>query len=93
MNTAEAGIPGGQGTPGDDGGGWHRHLTMLEGWRAFLGHDPDPPVLLPAAARKQLPEQDRLAYDEWRMEYHVRLGVIQTPMLAEVLQAAGCSRC
>ena len=59
---------------------------MLEGWRAFLGHDPDPPVLLHAQARKQLPEEDRLAYEEQRMEYHVRLGVIQTPMLAKVLQ-------
>jgi len=60
---------------------------MLEGWRAFLRHDPDPPALIPAAVRKQLPEGDRLAYDERRMDYHIRLGVIQTPMLAEVLQA------
>jgi len=75
------------GGPGDDGQGWHRHLTLLEGWRAFLGHDPDHPALLPAAARKQLAEEDRLAYDEQRMAYHIRLGVIQTPMLAEVLQA------
>jgi hypothetical protein len=71
--------------PGGDGR--HRHLTILEGWRAFLGHDPGPPELLPAATRKQLPEADRLAHDEQRMEYHIRLGVIQTPMLAEVLQA------
>lgn len=73
--------------PGSDGRGWHRHLTLLEGWRAFLGHDPGPPELLPAAAREQLAEQDRLAYDEQRMDHHIRLGVIQTPMLAEILQA------
>ena len=87
MTSAGGDVPGGQGTSGDDGRGWHRHLTMLEGWRAFLGHDPDPPVLLDAQARKQLPEEDLLDYDEQRMEYHVRLGVIQTPMLAEVLAA------
>lgn len=75
--------------PGEDeaDAGWHRHLTMLEGWRAFLGHDPEPPPLLTAQARVKLPEEERLAYDERRVEYHVRLGVIQTPMLAEVLQA------
>ena len=28
-----------------------------------------------------------LAYDEQRIGYHIRLGIIQTPMLAEVLQA------
>ena len=77
----------GRGAPGAARRGGHRHLTMLEGWRAFLGHDPGPPVLLPRSARKQMPEDDRLAYDEQRMEYHVRLGVIETPMLAEVLQA------
>jgi hypothetical protein len=60
---------------------------MLEGWRAFLRHDPVPPVLLTDQVRDKLPEQDRLAYDEQRLEYHIRLGVIQTPMLAEVLQA------
>jgi hypothetical protein len=87
VTAAGGDVPGGQGTSGDDGRGWHRHLTMLEGWRAFLGHDPDPPVLLDAQARKQLPEEDLLDYDEQRMEYHVRLGVIQTPMLAEVLAA------
>jgi hypothetical protein len=67
--------------------GWHRHLTMIEGWRAFLGHDPEPPPLLTAQARERLPEEERLAYDERRLDYHARLGVIQTPMLAEVLQA------
>jgi hypothetical protein len=72
--------------PGGDGR--HRHLTTLEGWRAFLGHDPGPPELLPAAARKRMPEDDRVAYDEQAHgAYHARLGVIQTPMLAEVLQA------
>ena len=73
--------------PGEADAGWHRHLTMLEGWRAFLGHDPEPPPPLTAQARGKLPEEERLAYDERRMDYHVRLGVIQTPMLAEVLQA------
>jgi hypothetical protein len=88
MVTPAAGdVLSGQDTPGSDHHGWHRHLTMLEGWRAFLGHDPEPPALLPAAAWEQLPEQDRLAYDDQRLEYHIRLGVIHTPMLAEVLQA------
>jgi hypothetical protein len=71
--------------PGSDGR--HRHLTILEGWRAFLGHDPGPPELLPAAARSQIPEDSRADHDEQRMDYHVRLGVIQTPLLAEVLRA------
>ncbi|MCL2586013.1 MAG: AAA family ATPase [Streptosporangiales bacterium] len=70
----------------DSDAGWHRHLTVLEGWRAFLGHDPEPPQPMTAKARAMLAEDERLDYDEQRIDYHVRLGVIQTPMLAEVLR-------
>lgn len=87
MSAPAAGHSNGDGDGDGDGDpGWHRHLTILEGWRAFLGHDPVPPALLSEQELGKLPHEERRSYDDQRIGYHVRLGVIQTPMLAQVLQ-------
>lgn len=67
--------------------GHHRNLTVLEGWRAFIGHAPGSPRPMTARARDRMPEDEQLDYDEQRIDYHVRLGVIQTPLLGEVVRA------
>jgi hypothetical protein len=73
--------------PGQDQEGGHRHLTVLEGWRQFLTHAPSPPVLLTDQARAALGEDDRLSYDDKRLDYHIRLAIVETPVLREVLRA------
>ncbi len=74
-------------TAGQDSGqpGWHRQLTTLEGWRQFTSDVPDVPELLPAPVRDSLADDNRSRYDERRLDYHTRLGVVATSTLRHVV--------
>jgi hypothetical protein len=63
----------------------HRHLTTLEGWRDFIGAAPAPPALLPGGHYAALDEDARRAYDDERLDYHTRLGVVATSTLRKVV--------
>jgi hypothetical protein len=63
----------------------HRQLTTLEGWREFVGETPDVPDLLSDQVRDQLAANDRLEYDERRLDYHTRLTVAATSTLRHVV--------
>jgi len=66
---------------------WHRHLTTLEGWRAFTTATTVPPELLAEQQWARLAEPDRSGYDEHRLDYHTRLGVVATSTLRQVVHA------
>lgn len=63
----------------------HHHLTTLEGWQQFVADAPIPPALLPARQWEHLDAADRDAYDEARLDYHTRLGVVATSALRQVV--------
>jgi Bacterial TniB protein len=63
----------------------HRHLTTLEGWRDFIHAVPAPPALLPGGQYAALDEDARRAYDDERLDYHTRLGVVATSTLRKVV--------
>lgn len=63
----------------------HQHLTTLEGWRRFVADAPRPPALLPTGQWERLDGADRLGYDEVRLDYHTRLGVVATSALRQVV--------
>lgn len=65
----------------------HRYLTTLEGWREFTTQDPVPPDLLPAPALADLGPDERLDYDDDRLDYHTRLTVAATSTLRTVVHA------
>jgi Bacterial TniB protein len=65
--------------------GWDRQLTTLEGWRRFTVDVPDVPELLSGPARGSLADDDRSRYDERRLDYHTRLGVVATSTLRHVV--------
>ena len=65
----------------------HRYLTTLEGWREFTTQDPVPPDLLPAPALADLSPDERLDYDDDRLDYHTRLTVAATSTLRTVVHA------
>jgi Bacterial TniB protein len=64
---------------------WPRQLTTLEGWRQFTVEVPDVPELLPGPARDSLTDDERSRYDERRLDYHTRLGVVATSTLRHVV--------
>ncbi len=64
---------------------WHRHLTTLEGWRQFTSDASAPPKLLPNHQWERLVEDDRIGYDEARLDYHTRLRVVATSALRQVV--------
>jgi hypothetical protein len=64
---------------------WHRQLTTLEGWRQFMAEAPDVPELLPAPVRGSLATDERSCYEERRLDYHTRLGVVATSALRHVV--------
>ncbi|MGH3404872.1 MAG: TniB family NTP-binding protein [Streptosporangiaceae bacterium] len=64
---------------------WHRELTTLDGWRAFTSDVPDVPGLLPVPVRDGLADDDRSRYEERRLDYHTRLGVVATSTLRHVV--------
>jgi hypothetical protein len=64
---------------------WHRQLTTLEGWREFTTTATTAPVLLSEAAWTGLDEQQQIAYDDQRLDYHTRLTVLGTSTLRQVI--------
>ncbi len=66
---------------------WHRHLTTLEGWRRFTIDASAPPRLLPDHQWERLVKDDRIGYDEHRLDYHTRLTVVATSALRQVVHA------
>ena len=74
--------------PGKDAvaaGDPHRHLSTLPGWREFTALAPGQPELLAAAEYASLGDDARAAYDEERLDYHTRLGVVGTSVLRQVV--------
>ncbi|MFE7757187.1 TniB family NTP-binding protein [Streptomyces sp. NPDC057429] len=63
-------------------------LTTKEGWRHFVGHDPVPPRLLPAAERAALSGRERMREDDRRREYHADLPLVNTPTIRKVIATA-----
>ena len=71
--------PAGAGDP-------HKHLSTLVGWREFTTTlAPGQPGLLAAAEYAALAGDARAAYDEERLDYHTRLGVVGTSVLRRVV--------
>ena len=70
--------PAGAGDP-------HKHLSTLSGWREFTTLAPGQPGLLGAGQRAALGRDARAAYDEERLDYHTRLGVVGTSVLRQVV--------
>ena len=56
-------------------------VTTLDGWRAFVGHQPALVSLLTEAERDRLTPAERLAYDDERSDYHAALPALKTPIL------------
>jgi hypothetical protein len=77
---AKDAAPAGDGDP-------HRHLSTLPGWREFTALAPGQPELLAAAEYASLGDDARAAYDEERLDYHTRLGVVGTSVLRQVVTA------
>jgi AAA domain len=63
-------------------------LTTKEGWRRFVDHQSDPPVLLGAAALALLSLQDRDRYDDARRVYHGDLPLVNTPIIQTVISTS-----
>ncbi|MFE7234101.1 TniB family NTP-binding protein [Streptomyces sp. NPDC057596] len=63
----------------------HRYLTTLEGWREFALQDPAPPDLLSGSVLADLTPDERLDYDDDRLDYHTRLTVAATSTLRTVV--------
>ncbi|MBD3008244.1 TniB family NTP-binding protein [Streptomyces sp. 5-10] len=93
MVTATGPAPGQQPDPGRQHG-WRRalgqeelhcYLTTLEGWREFAVRDPAPPDLLPDRVLDGLDPDERLDYEDGRIDYHTRLTVAETSTLRTVV--------
>lgn len=83
VNTGKAAAAGhGPAAAGSDP---HRHLTTLQGWRDFILAAPAPPALLTGAQYAALDGDARRAYDDERLDYHTRLGVVATSTLRQVV--------
>ena len=63
-------------------------LTTKEGWRRFVDHQPDPPVLLEASALAALSGPGRAGYDDARRDYHADLPLVNTPTIRQVVNTA-----
>ncbi len=75
----------GESPPPPGHAGWNRQLTTLEGWRQFTIDTPDVPELLAGTARNSLADDQRSRYEERRLDYHTRLGVVATSTLRHVV--------
>ena len=73
-------MPEGAGDP-------YRHLSTLDGWREFTAITPGQPALLAASQYAALGSDARAAYDEERLDYHTRFGVVGTLALRQVVTA------
>ena len=63
----------------------HKHLSTLDGWREFTTLSASAPGLLAEAEYAALGSGARAAYDEERLDYHTRLGVVGTSVLRQVV--------
>jgi hypothetical protein len=63
----------------------HRHLSTLDGWREFTTLPASPPDLLAEAEYAALGGDAKATYDEERLDYHTRLGVVGTSVLRKVV--------
>ncbi|WP_343308758.1 TniB family NTP-binding protein [Streptomyces malaysiensis] len=63
----------------------HRQLTTLQGWRRFIGDARTPPGLLPERTWAALTDQERIEYDEARLDHHSRLLVVATSTVRRVI--------
>lgn len=61
------------------------HLTTLQGWNQFTDSAANPPELLPLSRLRDLGAVEREIYDDLRLDYHTRLGVVATPALRRVV--------
>ncbi len=64
-------------------------LTTLPGWRQFVAATPSIPNLFTEREWLGLDDDKRAAHDEDRLEYHSRLVVIQTPVIARIVKRGG----
>lgn len=62
----------------------HNPLTTRDGWRRFVDDTPVCPQMLSLRAFKALSEENLLAYNEPRLDYHSRLVVVATPAIRNV---------
>ena len=60
-------------------------LTTKEGWRRFVDHHPQPPDALSSQQLATLSENDRVAHDHARRDYHGDLPLVNTPTIRQVL--------
>lgn len=59
-------------------------LTTREGWQRFVDADAGEPKLLTDGELELLAENQRIAYDQDRLDYHSRLIVVATPTIRQV---------
>jgi hypothetical protein len=71
-------------TPPDAHDDEHNPLTTKDGWRQFVDDAPVCPPMLSARAFNALAEEERLAYNEPRLDYHSRLVIVATPTVRNV---------
>jgi hypothetical protein len=62
-----------------------RALTTLAGWRQFAGEVPTVPQLLDPVVWQGLDAGKRAAYDDDRIAHHLRLLIVQTPAVRDVV--------
>jgi Cdc6-like AAA superfamily ATPase len=60
-------------------------VTTLDGWRAFVEHDPTRATLLTNEELSRLTEGERRAYDDMRSDYHAALPALNTPILGRTV--------
>jgi hypothetical protein len=59
-------------------------LTTREGWSRFVDAEPEEPKMLTDSDVELLGHEERLAYDQARLDYHSRLIVVATPTVKQV---------
>jgi Bacterial TniB protein len=75
--------------PATDGADPVAQLTTLPGWRQFVAATPSIPNLFTDREWLGLDNDKRAVHDEDRLEYHSRLVVVQTPLIARTLKRGG----
>lgn len=84
MNPADPAAATAPGSTHDDVGS-DDALTTKEGWRRFVDHQPQPPVLLSAGERAGLSRRERERYDDVRRDYHCDLPLVSTPTIRQTI--------
>lgn len=71
-------------TPPADHDDDHNPLTTKDGWKRFVDNAPSCPQMLSLKDFKALGEENLLAYNEPRLDYHSRLVIVATPTVRDV---------